>query len=92
MPVLGVVLLLDDESEATHARVAAQLAPMSELELGDVVSHRWPAVLEANTTGEAEACVDALHAVPGVAGVDVVYADFEDLLSRAPARNASEES
>jgi predicted ATP-grasp superfamily ATP-dependent carboligase len=91
MPVLGVVLVLDDESVVTRRAVAEQLGAFRSLELGDAMAHRWPAVLEAESAEEAEACVDALHAVVGVAGVDIVYADFEDLLTCADARGVSEE-
>jgi hypothetical protein len=81
MPILGVVLMLDDGTEAVQARVGAALASVSSLELGEPASHRWPAVLESESERAAELQIDALRTVPGIAGVDVVYADFEDLLA-----------
>ncbi len=92
MPVLGLVLQMDDASEATRQRVAGQLALQGDLELGESAGHRWPVVLESATTDEAEARVDALRDLAGVAGVDVVYADFEDLLTGAAAGGACEEA
>jgi nitrate reductase NapAB chaperone NapD len=86
MPVLGLVLMLDDGSEATRSRVADALAGARDLELGLAQGHRWPVVLESPTNDLVEARVNALREIGGVAGVDVVYADFEDLLMReAPA-------
>lgn len=91
MPVLGLVLLLEDRAEATRARVGEALARLSSLEVGEPAAHRWPAVLEAGSERAAETQIDALRAVPGIAGVDVVYADFEDLLGvSAPVSPVSE--
>jgi nitrate reductase NapAB chaperone NapD len=84
MPVLGVVLVLDDGEAATRARVAAALAAVPSIELGEPASHRWPAVFESESEHAAETQIDALRSVPGIAGVDVVYADFEDLLGAPP--------
>ena len=80
MPILGLVLVLDDGHAATRARVARALATVPWLDLGEPASHRWPAVIESESKQAAETQIDALRVVPGVAGVDVVYADFEDLL------------
>ncbi|MDJ0785403.1 MAG: hypothetical protein QNK05_01270 [Myxococcota bacterium] len=80
MPVLGLVLVLDDASDATRACARAGLSGFPQLELGSCSQHRWPATLDTATDAEVEARVEAIRAVPGVAGVEVVYADFEDLL------------
>ena len=91
MPVLGLVLVLEDDAAATRQRVSEALAPISALELGEPAAHRWPVVLEAESERAAEIRLDALRAVPGIAGVDVVYADFEDLLGApVPASPVSE--
>jgi len=85
MPVLGLVLVLDDGAEATRRRVAEALAGASDLDLGEAMAHRWPVVLESATSDEAEARVDALGTLHGVSNVEVVYADFGDLLTPAGA-------
>jgi len=82
MPILGLVLLLEDQKAATREAVAGALCDAADLVLGDPAEHRWPAVLESPGQKEAEARIDGLRRVPGIAGVDVVYADFEDLLER----------
>jgi hypothetical protein len=92
MPILGMVLLLEDREPATREAVAANLAGAPGLVLGDPAGHRWPVVLESPGEREAELSIDALRRVPGIAGVDVVYADFEDLLERPAAPGAREES
>ena len=92
MPVLGLVLVLDDPEPATRGAVAARLAAAAELELGDPAAHRWPVVLECPSAPEAERRVDELRRIPGIAGVDVVYAHFEDLLEGPAAPTAREES
>jgi hypothetical protein len=81
MPILGLVLILRDTSAATHECTGARLADSPDLALGTCAGHRWPAVLEADSAAGAEARVEALRAVDGIVGVDVVYADFEDLVS-----------
>lgn len=81
MPVLGLVLVLDDATEATRERAVFGLTAAPGLELGDPAGHRWPAVLEADTPRDAEARIGLLRRLPGVANVDVVFADFEDLTS-----------
>jgi nitrate reductase NapAB chaperone NapD len=92
MPVLGVVLVLDDAADATRDGVVAALAGVSEIALGEAAAHRLPAVLESDSERAAEAQVDALRRVPGVAAVDVVYADFEDLLAQPLEAVAGEEA
>ncbi len=93
MPVLGLVVVLEDARAETRADVAARLAARAELSglsLGEAAAHRWPAVLEGGSAREIESRVELLRTLPGVAGVDVVYADFEDLLARPPAAVSSE--
>jgi len=83
MPILGVVLVLDDPAPATRLAVGEALEGAADLGLGEPASHRWPAVLEAPNKDCAETRIDELRCIPGVAGVDIVYADFEDLLEPA---------
>jgi len=85
MPVLGLVLVLDDGAETTRRRAAEALAGASDLDLGDAIAHRWPVVLESATSDEAEARVDELGTLPGVSNVEVAYADFGDLLTTTNA-------
>ena len=91
MPVLGMVLVLDDPELATRQAVGRALADAPDLELGEPAEHRWPVVLEATGSREAEDRIDGLREIPGIAFVDVVYADFEDLIERSPRADAHEE-
>jgi nitrate reductase NapAB chaperone NapD len=81
MPILGLVLILDDTAPSTGRAVLNAMAQAPDIELGEPASHRWPAVLEAPDEGAAERRIEALRRVPGIAAVDVVYADFEDRLA-----------
>ncbi len=92
MPILGMVLVLDDPEPATRRAVARALEHAPDLVLGEPAGHRWPVVLESPDEREAESRIDGLRAIPGIAGVDVVYADFEDLIERSPSADAHEES
>lgn len=92
MPILGMVLLLDDPEPATQRAVAVELEQATDLVLGEPAQHRWPVVLESPDERAAESRIDGLRRVPGIAGVDVVYADFEDLLERPSSPDAREES
>ena len=83
MPVLGVVVVLEDPGAATRARVGQSLRTVPGVEPGEPAAHRWPAVLEAESEAAVEATVDSVRRLEGVAAVDVVYADFEDLLPEA---------
>ena len=80
MPILGLVLILDDAESSTHRRVLDLLVQAPDVDLGEPASHRWPVVLEAADEASAERRIEMLRQVPGVATVDVVYADFEDRL------------
>jgi len=91
MPIVGMVLVLEGADAATRHSVSAQLASAPDLVLGDPTEHRWPAVLDAVDEQQAEDRIDRLRRVPGVAGVDVVYADFEDLLEPAVTSAARKE-
>jgi hypothetical protein len=91
MPILGMILVLDDPEPATRRAVAVALECAPDLLLGEPTDHRWPVVLETQDQSEAESRIDGLRQVPGIAGVDVVYADFEDLLERPLSPNAREE-
>jgi nitrate reductase NapAB chaperone NapD len=86
MPVLGLVLILRDGAAGTRHRVAGQLATLPDVELGQASGHRWPAVIEAPTSAQAEARVEVLRGIRGVVAVETVYADFEDLLTRGVAQ------
>ena len=90
MPVLGLVVTLDDRDPKTHAHVAVGLRAAPGLELGEAAGHRWPVVLESASPAEAEARIDALRRVTGIANVDVVYADFEDMTARGPTGRTRE--
>ena len=92
MPILGLVLILNDSAPSTGRRVLDALAQARDIELGKAASHRWPVVLEAPDEGAAERRIEALRRVPGIAAVDVVYADFEDRLAPFSVREALPEA
>ena len=92
MPILGVVLVLEDQEVATRLAVGAALEGAPDLGLGEPASHRWPAVLDAPDKDRAETRIDELCCIPGVAAVDVVYADFEDLLEPSASSVSPEDS
>jgi hypothetical protein len=92
MPILGMVLVLDDATPATRRAVAEALAREPDLALGEPAAHRWPVVLESPDPHAAESRIDGLRGFPGHAGVDVVYANFEDMLERPSPAAAREES
>jgi hypothetical protein len=91
MPILGLVLLLDDAQSATRAHVASALSRAADLELGEPREHRWPVVLDVDSERDAELRIEALRSLEGISHVDVVYADFEDLLERPGMADAREE-
>jgi len=91
MPILGLVILLDDARPATRSQVADLLSRAADLELGEPVAHRWPVVLEADSEHDAEERIRSLRSLEGISYVDVVYADFEDLLERPGMTDAREE-
>jgi hypothetical protein len=91
MPILGLVITLEDGARATQGRVGEALAGMCDIDPGEPAAHRWPVVLDTTTEAQAQVAIDALLRVIGIAGVDVVYADFEDLLTRSTESNACED-
>lgn len=92
MPILGLVLTLNDDKLSTRAQVAAALPGMPSVEAGEPAGHRWPVVLEARSECQAEAHIEGLRSLSGISGVDVVYADFEDLLPCSPRAGGPEDS
>ena len=90
MPILGIVLTLDPASPEDGRRVLERLAGVSGLELGERRGAKQPAVLEcahdplakdfADSNEEVEAKIEALRQIEGVMYVDVVFAEFADLL------------
>ncbi len=83
MPILGIVMVLEDPRPSTLRSVARELAAFPDVELGEPAEYRWPAVLEARDQQAAESRILELTGLPGITSVDVVYADFEDLLPPA---------
>jgi hypothetical protein len=90
MPILGIVLTLKFGSPDEGRDVLEHLEAIPHLELGDRQGAKQPAVLECeNDTVEidvgqsndrVEAEIQKLREIEGVLYVDVVFAEFADLL------------
>lgn len=79
MPILAAVVTLDPAT-APHGPAVASLAAQEGVDVGELQGHRLPVVVESGRPREDEARFDALRAVPGVLAVDLVWADFSDLV------------
>jgi len=78
MPIVGMVLVLEDAGARTRRQVSAGLARLGgagELVLGEPAAHRWPAVLDARDEREVESRVERLRGVPGVAAYRLVQTE-----------------
>ena len=80
MPVLGLVLTLQDDSKAGRGVVLDRLLRERDVTIGDFEQGKLPVVLEVDDRSDGEERVRAVARLEGVAHVDVVYAHFEDLL------------
>ena len=80
MPVLGLVLSLDDGSKAGRGRVLDRLLRERDIGIGDFQQGKLPVVLEIPGRGDAEPRVREIAGIEGVAHVDVVFSHFEDSL------------
>ena len=87
MPILGLVLTLGEEHGPERELVIERLTRLHGLELGPPNGRRQPAVLETNSSSEADQTVRTLGETAGVVHVDVVYADFADSLPETPGRD-----
>jgi len=85
MPILGLVITLEDASKAGRGRVLDRLVRERDVSIGDFQAGKLPVVLEVNGSPNAEPRVRELAAIEGVAHVDVVYSHFEDLSAAAEA-------
>jgi hypothetical protein len=103
MPILGLVLTLDLDSQSRRERTLVTLRTRANLDVGELQGMKLPVVLEcvndigAPTTprsegktlevtsdARVESEVDALRTLAGVTHVDVVFAEFADLLPDEP--------
>ena len=83
MPILGLVLTLDDDSKASKAgrgRLLDRLLRERGIGIGDFEEGKLPVVLEVPARGDAEPRVREIAGIEGVAHVDVVFSHFEDSL------------
>lgn len=87
MPILGIVLSLDPAAPDLGRETLERLQRVPNLELGERQGAKQPAVLEcvddSRTRSQVEAEIEDLLAIDGVLHVDVVFAEFEDLLPRS---------
>jgi hypothetical protein len=82
MPVFGVVLVLDSAADEVVAEAVSALRARADVDLGDLVGNRLPIVLDCvagRTTSDA--ALRDLESMPRVAHIEVVYSDFEDLVT-----------
>ena len=86
MPILGLVLTLEDGSKAGRGRVLERLVRERDVAIGDFEAGKLPVVLDVNGSRDAEPRVRELAAIAGVAHVDVVFSHFEDLSADSEAR------
>ncbi len=80
MPVLGLVLTLEDGSKVGRGRLLARLVRERDVVIGDFEAGKLPVVLDMHPRQDAEPRVRAIAAIPGVAHVDVAFSHFEDQL------------
>lgn len=86
MPVLGLVLTLEDASKTGRSRVLERLVRERDVAIGDFEAGKLPVVLDLNASRDAEPRVRELAAIAGVAHVDVVFSHFEDQLPDSEPR------
>lgn len=83
MPISALVITLQRNvcagSDIEHEAVIAGIAREACLELGKPEGARVPAVCETPTLEEGRRLVERLMSMEGVAHVDVLSVDFEDL-------------
>jgi nitrate reductase NapAB chaperone NapD len=89
MPILGLVITLEDASKAGRGRVLDRLLRERDVTIGDFEAGKLPVVLDVDGSPNAEPRVRELAAIEGVAHVDVVFSHFEDV-SAAPEALADE--
>ena len=81
MPILGLVLSWEHGTPgAMRASTISILEARSDIEVGATSDLKLPVVLECEHESEVEGRVAALRDLPGVDFVDVVFAEFADLL------------
>ncbi len=60
------------------AAVAAQIVQNPGVEVHEVVEYKLVVTIEAETVDDSQAIANSVITVPGVVGVNLVYANFED--------------
>jgi nitrate reductase NapAB chaperone NapD len=83
MPVISAVVHLSAEP-AVREQTLRALASLPGLELGEVLHQCVPVVLDTDSRCADRALWDAIQDAPGVQHVDLVFADFQDLLPPPP--------
>jgi len=79
MPILGAVVHLPQDSH-TRLQVQSALAGMPGLTFGECQGDRLPVVVESDSRQQDKLRWDRLQALPGLAHVELDYADFSDLV------------
>lgn len=80
MPVLGLVLTLVERDPREMARNLASLEALPGVELGELRGAKLPAVLETDSHASTDVRLAEIQRQPDVTHVDVVFAEFADLL------------
>jgi nitrate reductase NapAB chaperone NapD len=81
MPILGLLLILDDDTPTTLCRVTQQLTNETEVSWGKPNGAQLPVVLCEPAQAQVEPRIDRLREFSGVCEVAVVYANTEDIAS-----------
>jgi nitrate reductase NapAB chaperone NapD len=79
----GLVVTLEPDSPETVAALAAIRAAPG-LTVGERDTCRLPVALETDGHEASERCCDWLRALPGVAGVEVVFVHWDEVEDGAP--------
>lgn len=88
MPVLSAVLTLRDDP-VERATTLSLLSAEPRIDLGPMRRDRLPVVLATETRLEDKVLWRRIERLPGVAHVELVFADFSDLQETAcPERSA----
>lgn len=83
MVIAGLVV---ETLPACTDTAAQDLAAIEGVDVHEVNGRKVVVVLEAETVDAAHAAASGFAAIPGVTGVNVVYCNFEDDPTLAPAR------
>lgn len=77
MSVSGIVITIAENTTDSRGVLTA-LEAEPQLQLGEPLQDRIPAVIDAPDASTAHAVVDRLRTLPGILAVDVIFVGTED--------------